>query len=227
MSLAGSGGHDGSDSSPVRTVFKDAALVGAVVVIEGFESVMAPQSRHQGGQGSALSLDQLIFEMDRFRGVVVVIVTSRSSFSNVCHNIDPDLLRKFKLVLDYEQPTPAQRSKLWALMIPDKCPRADDIDFGYLGEKFAFTGGQISRVVYRAAARAAIRPVHVAQGASAGSVRGGGDATPDSAVAGGAGCLQGGAQTAVIHMQDLEAAAHDEEQKTDGDVAKMVANWFL
>jgi hypothetical protein len=89
--------------------------MGAVVVIEGFESVMAPQGRHSGGGGDGeggLKLDQLMFEMDRFRGVVIIVVTARQSFSHVCHTLDPDLLRRFKVLVELVPPTPNQRTAL-------------------------------------------------------------------------------------------------------------------
>lgn len=88
----GGGGHAGraDTDTAINASFKDAALMGAVVVIEGFESVMAPQGRHGGSGGiPALALDQLMFEMDRFRGVVIVVTTARQPFAQVCHTIDP------------------------------------------------------------------------------------------------------------------------------------------
>ena len=119
------GGKGGDAEQAISDAFKDAALMGAVVVIEGFEAVMAPQGRHGGGAGAGagaggLNLDQLMFELDRFQGVVVIVVTSRAPFSQVCHMIDPDLLRRFKVLIELERPTAGQRAALWAAMIPSK-----------------------------------------------------------------------------------------------------------
>ena len=200
--LLSDGGSHGSRSgdTAINAAFKDAALMGAVIVIEGFESVVAPAGRHGNGGGvSALALDQLMFEMDRFRGVVVVITTARQPFSQVCHTIDGDLLRRFKVLIELAFPTQTQRAALWMQMIPKKAPVAKDIDFKHLGESFEFTGGQISRVVYRAAARAAVRPLRRAGG--------------------------GGGQK--IEMDDFVRSAQDEESKTIGDMEKMVQQWFL
>jgi hypothetical protein len=52
-------------------------------------------------------------------------------------------------------------------MIPSKAPTAADVDLVHLGESFDFTGGQISRVVYRAAALAAVRPITGGSGCQA------------------------------------------------------------
>lgn len=197
------GGANMSAESAINSAFKDAALMGAVMAIEGFESVMAPQGRHIGSSGgssiSGIVLDQLMFEMDRFRGVVVVIVSARQPFAQVCHVIDPDLVRRFKIMIELKLPTPAQRAELWAMMVPSKAPVAKDVDFAHLGESFDFNGGQISRVVYRAAARAAVRPVLGSNGAGESS----------------------------ICMDDFVRAAQAEESKTIGDMAKMVQQCTL
>lgn len=218
--LSDGGGHASygrsSGDTAINAAFKDAALMGAVIVIEGFESVVAPAGRHGNGGGvSALALDQLMFEMDRFRGVVVVITTARQPFSQVCHTIDPDLLRRFKVLIELAFPTQTQRAALWKQMIPAKAPVAKDIDFAHLGESFDFTGGQISRVVYRAAARAAVRPTSALRRAGSGGGGGGGNDGQE---------MLAGQQ---ICMDDFVRSAQDEESKTIGDMEKMVQQWFL
>lgn len=208
-------GADEKENGTVQMVFKDAALMSAMIVIEGFEAVLNPSARHHGVSG--MSLDQLLFEMCRYRGVVVVVVSAQSPFAHVCHTIDPDLLRKFKLLVEFEQPTPAMRAQLWRKMIPSKAPLSGDVDFYRLGQDFEFNGGHIARVAYRAAARAAVRrpPAQQAAGGAAAAGREAEDRTPEHAAA------------PMIQMADLMEAAADEEAKTQGDLAKLVNQWFL
>ena len=112
-------------------------------------------------------------------------------------------------------------------MLPSKAPVAPDIDFAHLGESFDFTGGQISRVVYRAAARAAVRPpAPIKQAGSSGGSSGGGGGG-----GGGSSGTPSGEEREVtgqqICMEDFVRSAQDEESKTIGEMEKMVAQWFL
>eukprot|EP00039_Didymoeca_costata_P020872 m.342705 g.342705 ORF g.342705 m.342705 type:complete len:1072 (-) comp21748_c0_seq1:59-3274(-) len=182
-----------SDGSALRTVFSDAALMGAVVVIEGFESVLQ-QEMPTGA--STLALNNFLYEMGRYRGVVIVIVTSARPFSQVCHNLNPEVLRKFKVIVEFELPSAKLRERLWQMMLPSKAPKSKEIDFTSLSQSYKFSGGQISRVAYRAAAFAAVRK-------------------PSSK------------KEPMIEMEDLVHACKDEEERTEGDMAKLVQQWFL
>eukprot|EP00041_Stephanoeca_diplocostata_P038019 m.1469259 g.1469259 ORF g.1469259 m.1469259 type:complete len:1133 (-) comp25141_c0_seq3:2-3400(-) len=196
MTTANSGGgHSENDESIVKSVFKDAALMNAVIVLDGFQ----PPRQNEGVMDRAqLVFHELIHEMERYNGCVVLIITSDVSISMYLHRLEPDFVRRFKFLVQFDNPTSDQRAKLWRSIIPCKVPLAEDVDFVELGRRYDLTGGQISRVVYRAAAQAALR-TDGADGADKG---------------------------AQLCHYDLTTAAKMEEEKTKGEVANMIAQLF-
>lgn len=102
-------------------------------------------------------LDQLLFHAERFQGIVVLVVASRTKLSLFIHRLDPDFIRRFKFLIEFSLPQLEQRQELWRRIVPAKAPLSDKVDFDELGRRFEFSGGQIAHVIYRAAAAAALR----------------------------------------------------------------------
>lgn len=144
----------GGNSGPLEKIFHDAALMNAILVLDNF---VISSEGHVGDRLSTL-LDDMVYHMDHFGGVVILVVTSRMQLSMSIHRLDPDFVRKFKFIVEFSTPNSSERAKLWKNLIPEKAPRCPKINFDSIGQRFDFTPGQISRVVYRAAAAAALRP---------------------------------------------------------------------
>lgn len=49
--------------------------------------------------------------------------------------------------------------RLWRSLIPEEAPLEESIDFESLGRQYALAGGSIRNAVFRAATRAALRPM--------------------------------------------------------------------
>ena len=90
----GSTGHtsdpDALKRTPLSRVFHDARLMDAVLVLESFQIEMFLIGEGGGsasaGDGSfKLMLDMLLYDMERFPGVVIMVVTSRVSLDLVTH----------------------------------------------------------------------------------------------------------------------------------------------
>ncbi len=82
-------------------------------------------------------------EMETFPGILLVT-------SNLAHNLDPAMSRRFHYKLEIPSPDAACRLKLWRLHLPLSIPGADAIDTEPLAQDFPFTGGQIRIVVQNA-----------------------------------------------------------------------------
>ena len=90
-------------------------------------------------------MDLVMYNMEKFPGIVVLNVTSPKLLSLCIHHFDPEFIRKFKFLIQFSLPSPDERAKLWNGMIPPSCPCEKDIDFLDIGRKFAFTPGLVER----------------------------------------------------------------------------------
>jgi SpoVK/Ycf46/Vps4 family AAA+-type ATPase len=139
----------------LEKIFHDAALMNAVLVLD---NLVIPVDGDVQPRFLGL-LEDMVYHMDHFGGVVILVVTSRIHLSVSIHRLDPDFVRKFKFIVEFNTPTSVERARLWRSLIPEKTPKAPKINFETIGQRFDFTPGQISRVVYRAAAAAVLRPL--------------------------------------------------------------------
>lgn len=146
-----------AEESVVKAVFKDASLMNAVVVLEGFE--MELFGKEQGEHGAShLAMSELMHEIERYNGAVVLTVSTPSALSMYIHRLDPVFIRRLKFLIQFNLPGASEREQLWQRLIPEKVPREDGLDFAALAQRYELSGGQISKVAYRAAAIAALRP---------------------------------------------------------------------
>lgn len=185
----------------LSTAFRDASLSNAILVLENFECLlnMGEGGGSVGGETQML-IEQLVYHMERFNGVVIIIASMDKNLSLFIHHLQAEFVRRFKFLVQFDLPTAAQRTELFQRMLPAKTPRSADLDFVDLGRRFQFSGGQIARVLYIASARASLR---------VGSKPGEGEAGPE------------------LCMEDLRRAAQEEIDKTKGDVTDIVQGWFL
>ncbi len=71
--------------------------------------------------------------------------------SNLKQNIDEAFTRRFHFVIEFPFPDKPSREEIWHRAFPTQAPLADDVDFGFLADKFKFTGGNIKNAVLRSA----------------------------------------------------------------------------
>ena len=58
-------------------------------------------------------------------------------------------------MIDFPFPEAEDRKRIWQRVLPDEAPKADDIDLGFLSEKFKLSGGAIRNCSLAAAFQAA------------------------------------------------------------------------
>lgn len=148
-------------SSSISSVFKDARLMDAVLVLEDFQIFVSEDASSRAGimnvsAWSDVSIGLLLHELERFPGICILIANLTQG--SAVHRLDPELLRRLNFVVEFKMPDQVVRSQMWKKMIPSKAPVAPDINFEELGHRFEFASGTISAAVIRAAAEAALRP---------------------------------------------------------------------
>jgi hypothetical protein len=90
----------------------------------------------------------LLQKMEGYPGAVILATNYR-------RNIDDAFVRRLDFVIDYPFPEADDRERIWALVLPDSAPVADDIDLGFLAQNFKLSGGAIKNCSLSAAFAAA------------------------------------------------------------------------
>ena len=78
----------------------------------------------------------LLSRVEQHPGVVVLT-------TNLLSNIDEAFQRRIQVMVEFPEPGPAERSRLWRTVLPRELPVAHDVDLDDLAHRFALSGAQI------------------------------------------------------------------------------------
>jgi SpoVK/Ycf46/Vps4 family AAA+-type ATPase len=90
----------------------------------------------------------LLQKMEAYPGAVILATNFRQ-------NMDDAFLRRLDVVVDFPFPEPEDRERIWALVLPEAAPVADDVDIAFLANRFKLSGGGIRNCSLAAAFLAA------------------------------------------------------------------------
>lgn len=143
----------GQTGKNIVAVFKDAKQKEAVLVFDEAEALFGARNVASGSSLSRhdnLNVGLLLQNIESYNGICIVITNHREA-------IDEAFFRRFTYVLQFEQPGPRQREKLWKSIVPEDCPVAADVSYSNLANRYEMCGGDIKSSLLRAASRAALR----------------------------------------------------------------------
>lgn len=194
----GSGGGS-SASTAVKEVFKEARLMDAVLVLDGYTLHTGEGGGHAGGGSDDTALLNLtIKEMTRFPGVVILMIDTTGSLDVFVGRLDKGLLAGLKFLVEFGKPSQKNRTALWKKALPPSLPTSEAIDFAELAKASAeFSLVQIGNAVYRAAAAAALR-------------------RPED-----------GERGRAVSMADLQEAIDDEKSRGESEVDRWVRSQYM
>ncbi len=101
-----------------------------------------------------IEIDYLLQRMEQFDGLAI-LATNRKG------DLDQAFLRRIRFIVDFVQPGPAERLKIWRLALPEYSPSGvpllEEINWSFLAERLNMTGADIKAAALGAAflARAA------------------------------------------------------------------------
>ncbi len=97
-----------------------------------------------------IEISYLLQRIDTYEGLVILS-------TNLKRNLDEAFLRRLNFVVDLPFPDVDERRRIWRRIPPSEAPIADDVNWEFLAEKFALSGGNIKgaflHATYQAAAR--------------------------------------------------------------------------
>jgi SpoVK/Ycf46/Vps4 family AAA+-type ATPase len=89
-----------------------------------------------------LEVSYLLERFERFKGLAILATNRRK-------DLDEAFLRRLRFVVDFELPGPAERLRIWRSVIPAGVD-ASALDFDFLSQRFALSGGHIRGIVFHA-----------------------------------------------------------------------------
>ena len=195
----GAGGGN-SAHAVVRDVFKEARLMDAVLVLDGYSLHTGEGGGGGGGGGSEETalLNLVVREMTRFPGVVILMIDTVGSLDVFVSRLDKGLLAGLKFIVEFSKPNQKNRGALWEKALPASLPTSEAIDFVELAKASTdFSLVQIGNAVYRAAAAAALRRPEDGEGGRS------------------------------VSMADLQAAIEDEKRRGESEVDRWVQSQYM
>lgn len=143
----------GETEKAISMIFREAKKCNVVLFFDECDTLFAKRSDDGGSNQSSNNNKTalLLQEVEGYDGVSVLA-------TNYKHNIDPAFFRRMKFIVEFQFPDVATRKMLWETTIPKGTPLAEDVDIGFLAERFEFVGGNIKNCILNAAFLAAADP---------------------------------------------------------------------
>jgi SpoVK/Ycf46/Vps4 family AAA+-type ATPase len=95
-----------------------------------------------------IEIDYLLQRMERFEGIAI-LATNRKG------DMDRAFIRRLRFIIDFPQPGPVERMRLWQIALPERSPRGEhllgEIDLTTLASRFPLTGAEIKAAALAAA----------------------------------------------------------------------------
>ena len=157
----------GETEKHLAQLFDQAEAMNVVLFFDEAESLFArrTETRDSHDRYANLQTGYLLQRIESYSGIVVLS-------TNLLQNVDKAFTRRFRFIVEFAFPGPAERSALWQKAFPRDAPRAPDIDVGRLADKLVLSGGNVNTVALSAAFLAAsagtpIAMAHVLKAAEA------------------------------------------------------------
>lgn len=144
----------GETGKNIEAVFTDAKKKDAVLVFDEAEGLFGSRSAEAAsstGRHDTMNVGLLLQYIENCSGVCIVITNMKSA-------IDEAFFRRFRFVLDFEEPDATAREEIWKSMVPKDCPCASNVSFRELASRYVLCGGDIKNALLCAATSAALRP---------------------------------------------------------------------
>ncbi|WP_298269391.1 ATP-binding protein [Geobacter sp.] len=91
-----------------------------------------------------IEIGYLLQKMEEYEGIAILATNLRA-------NMDEAFVRRMQAIVEFPFPDEAQRRRIWEVVIPDRVPLGDDVDFGLLAREVRLAGGNIRNIALAAA----------------------------------------------------------------------------
>jgi len=142
----------GETEKNIERLFSHARAQNTLLMFDEADSLFGTRVKVERSMDrfSNMEVNQLLQEIDRFEGIVILTTNLESS-------MDRAFKRRVGFHVKFPLPDARVRAGIWRVLVPPEAPLADDVDFEDLAERFELPGGHIKNILVRAAYRARAR----------------------------------------------------------------------
>jgi ATP-dependent 26S proteasome regulatory subunit len=128
----------GETEKNLAEVFDVAERAQAVLLFDEADALFGKRTEVSDAHDRYANLETayLLTRLERFEGLAILS-------TNLRQNLDPAFLRRLEFVLDFEEPGPAERLRLWEGHLPPGAPRSEDVNLRELASHYPVVGGFI------------------------------------------------------------------------------------
>lgn len=119
-------------------VFREARMNDSVLFFDESEELLSNR------------INDMLIELEKHEGIVIFA-------TNASFRVDEAMRRRINLIVNFQEPGPALRKKIWDIHLPRKALQTDALDLETLAQTFELNGGLIRNAVFSALARSVRR----------------------------------------------------------------------
>ncbi|HWR61528.1 MAG TPA: ATP-binding protein, partial [Clostridia bacterium] len=140
----------GETEKNLNEIFNEAEYSNAILFFDETDALFGKRSEVKDSHDKYANIETayLLQKMEEFDGISVMA-------TNFLQNIDEAFMRRINYIIKFPFPDAKYRELLWKSMYTRETPLSEDIDFGYLAERFHIAGGNIKNIVIASAFLAA------------------------------------------------------------------------
>jgi SpoVK/Ycf46/Vps4 family AAA+-type ATPase len=140
----------GETEKQLAAVFDEAERSQVLVFFDEADALFGQRTKVRDAHDryANIEIDYLLQRLETFRGVGI-LATNRKS------DLDAAFLRRLRTIVDFVDPTPAERLRLWRLALPSHTSAGEqitaDLDHEWLASSLELTGAEIKAIALSAA----------------------------------------------------------------------------
>jgi SpoVK/Ycf46/Vps4 family AAA+-type ATPase len=140
----------GETEKNIERIFQEAEQSNAILFFDEADALFGKRSevRDSHDRYANIEISYLLQRMEAYDGVTILATNLRG-------NLDEAFTRRLQFAVNFPFPEIEDRLRIWHTLFPPDVPIADDVDFGYLSERFRVAGGNIRNIIVSAAYLAA------------------------------------------------------------------------
>lgn len=140
----------GETEKNLRAVFTEAKNANCILFFDECDALFGKRSEVKDAhdRNANVEVAYLLQQVEEYDGVCILA-------TNLIGNIDAAFMRRMTYVVRFPFPDRELREQIFRRKFPAEAPLAEDIDWGFLAEKFELSGGHIKNIVVAAAFMAA------------------------------------------------------------------------
>jgi hypothetical protein len=146
----------GETEKNLSRLFDDARASGAILFFDEADALFGKRSEVKDAHDryANLEIGYLLQRMEEHVGTTILA-------TNRMRDLDEAFTRRFHFILDFPLPSPPERRRIWAGMLPPEALKDQEIDLEQLAENYEISGGEIRNSVIIAAFMAASEGVPI------------------------------------------------------------------